>query len=288
MRPSQIAAATVLLAVACSERASSPKAASTASSAERMVAPAASAPVADQRASTAAPSFWATQKLIRTGEVRIQVRDVPTALRVTDSIARSQEALVADSRTSQDEEGKRSAEVVLRVPSQSFASVLQALRTIGTVQSESIATQDVTKEYTDLETRLAVKEQTVARLRGLLDTRTAKLADVLEVERELGRAVAELERMKGERRYLDQQIALSTLRVSLFERVPSRITQITQPISEALRSAMRVLGTSVGALVYLVVALAPWGLVALGIAWLARRLRRRFRPGSSGARPPTA
>jgi hypothetical protein len=253
-----------------------------------MVAPAASAPVADQRASTAAPSFWATQKLIRTGEVRIQVRDVPTALRVTDSIARSQEALVADSRTSQDEEGKRSAEVVLRVPSQSFASVLQALRTIGTVQSESIATQDVTKEYTDLETRLAVKEQTVARLRGLLDTRTAKLADVLEVERELGRAVAELERMKGERRYLDQQIALSTLRVSLFERVPSRITQITQPISEALRSAMRVLGTSVGALVYLVVALAPWGLVALGIAWLARRLRRRFRPGSSGARPPTA
>jgi hypothetical protein len=288
MRPSQIAAATALLALACSDHVSSPNAAMMASRAEPTIAPAPSPPATDERSSAPAPSFWATQKLIRTGEVRIQVRDVTTALRATDSIARSQEALLADSRASQDAEGKRSAEVVLRVPSQRFASVVQALRAIGTVQSESIATQDVTKEYTDLETRLAVKEQTVARLRALLDTRTAKLADVLEVERELGRAVTELERMKGERRYYDQQIALSTIRLSLFERVPSQLTQITRPISEALQSAMRVLGGSVGALIYLLVAILPWVLVALGIAWLARRLRRRFWPGPSSTIPPAA
>jgi hypothetical protein len=288
MRASQIAAATLLLTIACGDRVSSPKEASVASSAERIVAPAPSPPAADQGSSTPTSSFWATQKLIRTGEVRIQVRDVPTALRATDSIARSQEALLADSRASRDADGKRSAEVVLRVPSQRLASVLQALRAIGTVQSESLATQDVTREYTDLETRLAVKEQTVGRLRGLLDNRTAKLADVLQVECELDRAVAELERMKGERRYYDQQIALSTLQLSLYEGVPSQITQITRPISDALQSAMRVLGSSVGALVYLLVAIAPWVLVALGILWLARRLRRRFLPGPPSAVPPAA
>jgi hypothetical protein len=146
----------------------------------------------------------------------------------------------------------------------------------------------VTKDYADLETRLAVKEQTVTRLRALLDNRTAKLADVLDVERELGRAVAELERMKGERRYYDQQIAVSTVKLTLFERVPSQITQVTKPIADALQGSMQVLGSSIGTIIYLFIALVPWALVALGVVWLVKPLRRRFRPRPSGDVPPSA
>lgn len=67
--------------------------------------------------------------------------------------------------------------------------MLQALRSLGDVKQDGVSTQDVTKDYADLDTRVAVKEQTVAPLRGLLDSRSANLSDVLDVERELSRAV---------------------------------------------------------------------------------------------------
>lgn len=236
----------------------------------------AASPSAAVAAMPAPTQVWSTQKLIRNAELRIQVRDVPKALRMADSMARSQQALLADSRTSRDDDGKRSADVVIRVPSAQFAALLRALSGLGDVQEESVSTQDVTREYADLETRLAVKEQTVTRLRALLEHRTAKLADVLEVERELGRAVAELEQMKGERRFLDQQVALSTVRLTLFERVPSQLSQVTRPISDALRHAMLMLGRSIGTMVYLTVAALPWVLAGLAIVWLIRPLRRRL------------
>jgi hypothetical protein len=226
-----------------------------------------------------AATYWAAQKLIRTADMQIQVGDVTAALKATDSIARTNESLVADSRTTQDADGKKTANVVIRVPTTRFAGVLQALRGVGAVKQEGVATQDVTKEYADLETRLAVKEQTVGRLRGLLDSRSAKLSDVLDVERELSRAITELEQMKGERRYYDQQIELSTVKLVLFERTPSRVTQIAGPISGAFHNSLDILGNSVGVMIYLVVAIAPWILIAVGTVWGVTRLRRRFIEG---------
>src|SRR6185503_4110817 len=132
-----------------------------------------------------------------TGELQIQVRDVPKAVSSPDSISRTQNALLADSRVTQDGQGARTAQLLFRIPSDRFQPTLAARKTLGEVKRELVNTQDVTKEYADLETRLAVKEQTVTRLRALLDVRAGKLSDVLEVERELTRAVTELEQLKG-------------------------------------------------------------------------------------------
>jgi hypothetical protein len=290
MRVVQIFGPIIMLTAACGDRRdrASLKVATSLARSELPDATAAAAPAIAQLGLAPASSFWATQKLIRTAELRIQVRDVLTALKITDSIARNQQTLLADSRTSQDADGKRTAEVILRAPSQQFAGLLQALRGLGSLQGESIGTQDVTKDYADLETRLAVKEQTVTRLRALLENRTAKLSEVLEVERELGRAVAELEQMKGERRYYDQQIALSTVKLTLFERVPSQVSQVTKPIADALQGSMQALGSSIGTIIYLFVALVPWLLVTLGVVRLVKPLRRRFLPRRSGTVPPAA
>ena len=277
MRVVQIVLPSILLAVACGDRAVR-KDSSSRVVVERASTAAAPAPASVQAGFTPASAFWATQKLIRTAELRIQVRDVLAALKITDSIAKNQQTLLADSRTSQDADGKRTAEIVLRAPSAQFAGLLQALHGLGSLQSEAIGTQDVTKDYADLETRLAVKEQTVARLRVLMENRTAKLAEILDVERELGRAVAELEQMKGERRYYDQQIALSTVKLTLFERVPSQTSQVTKPIAEALQGSMQVLGSSIGAIIYMFVALIPWLLVALVVVRVVKQVRRRIPP----------
>jgi len=126
MRVVQTVLPSILLAVACGDRVLRKESPALAVS-ERASSAAAPAPVTVQAGFTPASAFWATQKLIRTAELRIQVRDVLTALKITDSIAKSQQTLLADSRTSQDADGKRTAEIVLRAPSSQFAGLLQAL-----------------------------------------------------------------------------------------------------------------------------------------------------------------
>jgi hypothetical protein len=141
----------------------------------------------------------------------------------------------------------------------------------------------VTKEYADLDTRLAVKEQTVTRLRSLIENRTAKLADVLEVERELARAVTELEEMKGARRYYDQQIALSTIKLSLVDHNAPRSAQLTGPVGAAFHNSLDVLGTSLSGVIYLITFLLPWLALIVPVWWLAYRWRTHAKQNSAGS-----
>ena len=229
-------------------------------------------------ATAAAPAtgYWSAQKLIRTADMRIQVSEVPRALKLVDSVAKLNESLVADNHTTQDADGAKTAELVLRVPSEHFTTLVAALRALGGVKEEQLNTEDVTKEYADLETRLAVKEQTVNRLRTLLDTKTAKLADILQVEQALSNAVTELEQLKGQRQFYDRQIALSTVKVELYERTPSRLAQVSGPVGEAMHNSLKLLGDSAGAIVYIVIILLPWAIVALLVVWAVPSLRRRY------------
>jgi hypothetical protein len=248
-------------------------------------APATAGTAAGTAQGAAAATYWATQKLIRTADLRVQVKDVPAAVSRADSLARPLGALVADSRQSQHANGAREARLVLRVPSDRFAPILAALRTLGDVKGESMTTQDVTKEYADLETRLAVKEQTVARLRSLFDSRAAKLSDVLEVEQELSRAVTELEQLKGERRYYDQQIAMSTIGLTLFEVESAAGPQIFLPVTSALRTSLDVFARSLGGLIYAISFVLPWALLAAVIWWLLKRFSTRRRKHDSSVYP---
>ena len=216
------------------------------------------------------------RKLIRSANLRIEVAHVDSAMRLIDAAMRSYEAVVANEQVSQISDKRRDATVSINVPANRFDETLTALRRIGTVRNENVSTQDVSREYTDLEIRVGVKEQMVDRLRSLLVSRTAKLADVLELERELGRAIAELEQMKGERRFYDHQVALSSISLTLFEPTPVSAPQIAAPVTEALRSSLNVLGSSVAGVIYLVTFLIPW--IALGglLWWALTRLGVRW------------
>jgi hypothetical protein len=220
-------------------------------------------------------AMWTEQKLIRSAELRIQVESVPLAVERADSISREFEAFLADMRITQDDRGRRSAALVIRAPTARFPEVLDHLRGLGEVKTDAVTTEDVTKAYADLETRLAVKEETAARLRRLLADRTGNLSDVLNVERELSRVVFEIEQMKGERRYYDHRIAVSTISVTLLE--PGAFLQpgSTVPITAAFGRALQVLSISVAWLVYIVTFLTPW-LVVTGLGWwVVKRIRAR-------------
>jgi hypothetical protein len=101
------------------------------------------------------------------------------------------------------------------------------------------------------------------------------VSEVLEVEREIARVVEEIEQAEGERRYLDNQVSLSTITLSLYG--PDAMTSpgAFDPVKAALRQSLRSMGQSLGSVIELLAGLLPW-LAALyatfrAVLWRFRR-----------------
>lgn len=225
----------------------------------------------------------AAPRLIRSGSARIEVRELDGAVAEARSLAAGVDGYVAGSEVGAGREGARQATLVLRIPSDAFEPLLEDLPQLGRVISVSVSASDVSREYMDVETRLAVQEETVDRLRALA-ARGGSLEDLLAAERELGRAITELKRLKGQIRYFDQRVAESDLRLTLIEPGAVIASGAFRPVIVALRESGELLGRSLALMIYAVVYLLPW-VVALGaIGWLIRRWWRR-RKGRGGEAP---
>jgi len=203
------------------------------------------------------------------------VLNLEASLSSAQAFASEAGGFIAASELNEGREGARTASLVFRVPADRFQSVLDRLPELGRVLSVSILAEDVSREYLDVETRLQVGEETVARLRELA-SRGGNLEDLLAAERELARALTELESLKGQLRFYDQRVAESDLRVTLVEPGAVMSSGAFLPVLEAFRDATETLARSLASLTYLAVFLIPWLVLATG-SWLALRRWRQAR-----------
>jgi len=234
-----------------------------------------SAPATPAAGQASLEAMVASRKLIRTAQLALEVKSYEDAAGALAQIAESNGGYLADAQAARGGGDHRRGTLTIRVPAERFGAAYAALKGLGKVETETVATQDVTKAYADLETRLRVKRDAEARLREILRTRTARLSDVLEAERELTRVTEEIEQAEGERRFYDQQVALSTLTAVLHE--PEAVIRpgALAPLAEAFRGSVRLLAESAAALLYVVVLVVPWA-AAGTLVWLSvRALRRR-------------
>jgi hypothetical protein len=117
-------------------------------------------------------------------------------------------------------ERRDGGEVTCRVPAERYRAVRDSLRAFGTVLNEAEQAQDVTRQYLDLEIRIATARASRERLLALLE-KAGDTKSLVEVEKELRRLDTEIEQMEGERRYLAQQVALATITASFRAQAPS-------------------------------------------------------------------
>ena len=113
----------------------------------------------------------------------------------------------------------------------------------------------------------------------MLDERTGKLSDVLEIERELARIREEVERMEGRLRYLKDRTSLATITITCREEkeyTPPEAPTLLSRISLSWFDSLRSLRRSGENLLIGVIAAAPW-FVALGVPLLlAKMLLKRW------------
>jgi hypothetical protein len=108
-----------------------------------------------------------------------------------------------------------SASIQLRLPPRAVSSIIDWLGQQGEVTSKRIQGTDVSKTLFDQEIALKNLTLTLERLRKLLDAGGLQMKDILEIEKEMTRLRGEIERIKGEKRWLEDRVALATVSVEL-------------------------------------------------------------------------
>lgn len=205
--------------------------------------------------------------LIRTGEMQIEVDSLEPAVASVGQVARAVGGFVANTST-QTNEVRRSATIELKVPATRFDQAVERLRPLGEVEAVNVTVEDVGEEYVDVSARMANAQRLETRLLGLLATRTGRLEDVLNVERELARVREEIERYQGRLQFLRQHAAVSALTVQLYE--PGTIVG-SQPgagvIGDAFKQAWRNFIWLVAFLVQSLGVVVPLG-VLTWLGWL--------------------
>ena len=107
---------------------------------------------------------------------------------------------------------------MVKVLPDNLDNFLLKLRGIGELKNQTLDTEDVTKAYFDTESRLKNARIMEQRLIEILKTKSDKVADLLEVEKELGRVREEIETMQGELKYMDSQVQFATVTITLSEK----------------------------------------------------------------------
>ncbi len=178
------------------------------------------------------------------------------------------------------------ATVSIRVPAARLDEAMSTIRaeTKLPVISENINSQDVTSEYTDLQSRLRNLEAAEAQLQKIMDSAT-KTEDVLAVYNQLVSTREQIEVIKGQMKYYEESAALSMISVDLTAN--AAVQPVTaggwQPVGvarDALQALVNTLQSLVNVLIVIGVYLVPLVLilfVPLVIIFLIIRaaLRRR-------------
>jgi hypothetical protein len=168
-------------------------------------------------AETPAPEL-ANRKLIRNANVELEIISFDDAVEKITAFANEERGYVATTNSEKQANGKLRGQVVVKVLPENLDRFLQKLRGLGELKNQALGTEDVTKAYFDTDARLKNAHVMEQRLIDMLKTKTGKVSDLLQVEKELGRVREEIEKMQGELKYWDSQVQFATVTLSLAEK----------------------------------------------------------------------
>ena len=212
-------------------------------------------------------------KIVRDGRIGIVVDDdgFGEARAAVNAIALKNGGIVLSSSTQE-----RRGTFLLRVPDRRFIETLTALREIGRVEFEDQTGQDVTAEFVDL---VARQDILLARKRVLLGflREADTVQETLSLYSRVEHTQLALERIQGELRFIRDQVAESTIRVTIREtaveaETPQEIDKPSLAVAweRAVQGFLNVVAAVVIGLGYLI----PVAVIGL-LVWLIVRFTRR-------------
>ena len=184
-----------------------------------------------------------------------------------------------ESAPTADEPG--SAELTVRIPTDKLEETLASFKELGKLENVEQSEQDVTSEARDLDVRITALTTSVDRLITLMAS-AGTTADLISIETALSERQANLESLESQKRYLDDQVQMSTFTLYLGSEEDAPADEPDTFLS-GLQTGWDMF---VGFFSFLLVAigvLMPWiilaTVIAFGILYLLRR--RKMKPVGS-------
>jgi hypothetical protein len=190
------------------------------------------------------------------------------------------------------------ANITVRVPAAKLGEAMDAIKALvkdpqKDILTENVSGQDVTKEYTDLQSRLKNLEETESQLREIMGSAT-RTEDVLMVYNQLVQIREQIEVTRGQIQYYRESADMSAITVLLkaAEAVEPLDIGGWQPAGEArdavqaLINGLQVLGNIVIWLALFVLPIALLIFLPLRLLWVLLRRNRKSGKPQTPAAPP--
>lgn len=225
----------------------------------------------------------ANLKIIYSARIEVIVKDLKAATGKLKSAIQTSGGFIASDDIHEQTGATRSGHWRIRVPTDQFEPLRDAILEIGEPVQNKADSEDVTDQYFDLEGRIKNKKTEQEAIRRYLEDKkiTAKLEEIVSVERELSRISGELEQLEGTMRRLQDRTSLATIEVNFREirdYVPPQTPTFANRISAAFGNSLADLKIAGENFLIGAAAAAPWLLLllvlSLPVLWMARRLWR--------------
>lgn len=230
------------------------------------------------------------RKIVVNGTLSLEVPDVAGAFSEAGRLARNAGGFVEESRltarTGDDGKDKPYGMIVLRVPSDQYDRLVTALQAIDSAEvvSEGVTSQEVTEEYTDLQSRLRNLERSEAQYLDLLAKATT-IEEIITVTDRVDGVRAQIEQVQGRINLLDSLTAYASISVTLAPIPPANAPGSgngpAAVFADAWEWSLEVAGGVGVAAAYLLVA-AAWLAVPAAAAGGVLVMARRRRASAAG------
>ena len=221
--------------------------------------------------------------VIKEANLALTVPDTGTAVQTAVNLAESYNGYVLSQRQWETGDTTTYGELTFGVPAGQFEALLNALRTLGTVEDEQLSGQDVLDTAVDLQSRLENLTSNQARMRTFLE-QTRNTTETLAVHQRLVRIENEINDLQGQLNLSMGQanVARITLRLTALLPTPTPTPlptpQSWSPGNTAKLATVRAQENAQAVAdfaIYRIITWGPW-LLLFGLGfWIFLRLRRR-------------
>lgn len=117
------------------------------------------------------------------------------------------------------------SKVSIRVQSEYFHDLLREIdRHALSVNFRNVKTEDVSKEFVDLESRLKTKREVEQRYMEILRKKAGTIEELLKAEQQIGDLHEEIESTIGRVNYLKNQVSYSTINLEYYQVIDQEVT----------------------------------------------------------------
>lgn len=202
------------------------------------------------------------RKIIQTATLTIETENVAGKFEDVRTVASAYGGFVASSTFGNSGERQTGA-ISIRVPGDAYERALNDLRKLGDVKGEQSGANDVTEEFTDLQSRLRNLQATETQYVQFL-LRAANIQEVLTVQDRLNATRAEIEQVQGRINLVAHQTDLATITVHLD---PPAIAKTNNPKTTGDSGPLEVAADSFQASLAVLLGIATVALAVAAFSW---------------------